>query len=84
MHVLDNFAKVVLVAAGGRCVSAECPDCIYTMNPQVVGLGLPRGNTGACPPTSCGPSNFYVPSDIRKSENWQFPIDEECVAEEPA
>ena len=33
----------------GRCVSAECPDCIYNMNPQVVGLGSNPGDTGQCP-----------------------------------
>lgn len=38
LEVVDANGKVVKVAAGGRCVSEGCPDGIYNMNPQVVGL----------------------------------------------
>lgn len=53
MHVLDGNGNLTLVAAGGRCVSAGCPDCIYNMNPQVIGLGSPRDDPGLYPVTFC-------------------------------
>ncbi|KAG9229042.1 putative glucan endo-1,3-alpha-glucosidase agn1 [Amylocarpus encephaloides] len=39
MVVTDEEGKVVLAASNRRDVSAGCPDGIYNMNPQVVGLG---------------------------------------------
>ncbi|KAI9834977.1 MAG: hypothetical protein M1819_002700 [Sarea resinae] len=36
LRAADGTTK--LVAAGGRCISAGCPDSIYNMNPQVVPL----------------------------------------------
>lgn len=53
MHVLDGRGDLILVAAGGRCVSEGFPDGIYNMNPQVVGLGPPCDDTGLCPIASC-------------------------------
>lgn len=47
LEVVDGDGKVVRVAAGGRCVSDGCPDGIYNMNPQVVGLA-DDGNDGDC------------------------------------
>lgn len=49
MELLDASGSVVTGASGGRCVSAECPDCIYNMNPQVIALGDNPGDTGSCP-----------------------------------
>jgi len=40
----------MLVTASGRCVSDNCLDCIYNINPQVVGLGSDfTGANRACP-----------------------------------
>ncbi|KAK0638185.1 Glucan endo-1 [Lasiodiplodia hormozganensis] len=40
MEVLNKEGKVVMRAAGGRCVTNNCPDKIYNLNPQVVGLTM--------------------------------------------
>ena len=53
--------SVTLAAAGGRCVSDNCPDCIFNMNPQVVGLGSDTtvGN-GECPASGlCAPAGGF-------------------------
>lgn len=49
LEVRDPSGRVVKVAAGGRCVSAGCPDSIYNMNPQVVGLSDPNNAPSVCP-----------------------------------
>lgn len=49
LEVRDASGAVVKVAAGGRYVSATCPDLIYNMNPQVVGLGDPNDALNVCP-----------------------------------
>ncbi|CAM1506137.1 Fc.00g057780.m01.CDS01 [Cosmosporella sp. VM-42] len=38
VQVIDSSNKVILTAQGGRDVSGGCPDGIYNMNYQVVGL----------------------------------------------
>ena len=48
LEVRDASAQVVKVAAGGRCVSAGCPDLIYNMNPQVIGLNDPNNALDVC------------------------------------
>lgn len=53
MEVVDGEGAVVAVAAGGRCVSEGCPDCIYNMNPQVVGLAASGEDDGECPDPNC-------------------------------
>ena len=53
LELWDTGGSKLLAAAGGRCVSAECPDCIYNMNPQVVRLAQDGGDTGRCPSTIC-------------------------------
>lgn len=49
LEVRDASGRVIKVAAGGRCVSAGCPDLIYNMNPQVVGLSDPNNGLNMCP-----------------------------------
>lgn len=49
-----GFPKLVfgfLEAGGGRCVTSECPDCIFNMNPQVLGLTAGTKADGLCPTT---------------------------------
>lgn len=48
-----------LTAGGGRCVSSSCPDCIYNMNPQVLGLTTGAKGDGSCPTTLCAPSGGF-------------------------
>ncbi len=48
LEVKDASGKMVKVAACGRCVSAGCPDHIYNMNPQVVGLSDPNNGLNVC------------------------------------
>lgn len=38
MQLLDSAGAVVMTASGGSVVSSGCPDGIYNMNFQVVGL----------------------------------------------
>lgn len=38
MQLLDNTGRVALTAQGGKQVSSGCPDGIFNMNYQVVGL----------------------------------------------
>ncbi|KAB2575988.1 Glucan endo-alpha-glucosidase Agn1 [Lasiodiplodia theobromae] len=52
LEVVDADGKTVRVAAGGRCVSTGCPDCIYNMNPQVVGFS-DNESDGECPDPDC-------------------------------
>ncbi|EKG13545.1 Glycoside hydrolase family 71 [Macrophomina phaseolina MS6] len=40
LEVLNKENRVVMRAAGGRCVTKTCPDGIYNLNPQVVGLQM--------------------------------------------
>lgn len=49
LEIRDASGKVIKVAAGGRCVSDKCPDLIYNMNPQVVGLSDPNEALNVCP-----------------------------------
>lgn len=49
-EVRDRAANLIKVAAGGRFVSSGCPDGIYNMNPQVVGLSdANEGLSSSCP-----------------------------------
>ncbi|OJD39955.1 glucan endo-alpha-glucosidase agn1 [Diplodia corticola] len=52
LEVVDGDGNAVRVAAGGRCVSTGCPDCIYNMNPQVVGFS-DNEDDGECPDPEC-------------------------------
>lgn len=52
LEVVDADGNTVRVAAGGRCVSTGCPDCIYNMNPQVVGFS-DNESDGECPDPDC-------------------------------
>ncbi|KAL0265037.1 hypothetical protein SLS55_000994 [Diplodia seriata] len=52
LEVVDKDGGAVRVAAGGRCVSTGCPDCIYNMNPQVVGFS-DNEDDGECPDPDC-------------------------------
>lgn len=45
LELLDSTGKVVMTANGGLCVSSGCPDGMYNMNYQVVGLGEDGGTT---------------------------------------
>lgn len=45
-----------LTAGGGRCVSSKCPDCIFNMNPQVLGLTAGAKDAGTCPSSVCSSS----------------------------
>ncbi|GME60266.1 glucan endo-alpha-glucosidase agn1 [Neofusicoccum parvum] len=38
LEVRDGEGALVAVARGGRNVSSDCPDAIYNLNPQVLGL----------------------------------------------
>lgn len=49
LEVRDGAGAVVRVAAGGRCVSSGCPEGIYNMNPQVVGLSDVNEGLNYCP-----------------------------------
>lgn len=49
LEVRDGAANLIKVAAGGRCVSSGCPDGIYNMNPQVVGLSDANEGLNSCP-----------------------------------
>ena len=57
LELVDSSGTVVLAATGGRCISSNCPDCIYNMNPQVVALSENRDFDGPCPdpPDDCYP-----------------------------
>lgn len=48
LEVRDWSGNVVKVAAGGRCVSSGCPEGIYDMNPQVVGLSDASEGLNVC------------------------------------
>jgi glucan endo-1,3-alpha-glucosidase len=48
LEVLDASGKVVMSATQGKCVSAGCPDGVYNMNYQVLGLASGAGNGGSC------------------------------------
>jgi len=52
MELLHGGA-ILLAAAGGRCISSGCPDCIYNMNPQVVPLIEDTNAQGTCPYAVC-------------------------------
>lgn len=39
MEVRNGKGDLVLVATGGRDVTTDCPDGIYNLNPQILGLG---------------------------------------------
>jgi hypothetical protein len=49
MEVVGSDGSILAVAAGGRCISDGCPDCIYNLNPVVVGFGPDTGAVGTCP-----------------------------------
>lgn len=49
MEVVGPDGSILAVAAGGRCISDGCPDCIYNLNPSVVGFGPDTGAVGICP-----------------------------------
>ncbi|EKG13599.1 hypothetical protein MPH_09243 [Macrophomina phaseolina MS6] len=68
MHIVDSAGNIKRVAAGGRCVSSGCPDCVYNMNPQVVPLSDNTEDNGQCPDTRCGGVNVYVPGSIWKDD----------------
>ncbi|KAL1618872.1 hypothetical protein SLS54_006987 [Diplodia seriata] len=48
MEVRDAKGELVAVARGGGQVSADCPDGIFNLNPQVVGLADDGLDKGGC------------------------------------
>lgn len=78
LELWDNDGDVLLGASGGRCISAECPDCIYNMNPQVVALGDNPGDVGSCPSTSCSAGELYIPDTIWEDPNPQVQCEPPC------
>jgi len=66
LELLDQAGNVLLAASGGRCVSSGCPDCIYNMNYQVVGLVKDTGAIGTCPYQACKKQVFahYMVSNL--------------------
>lgn len=48
LEVVDGSGNVVMVATGVKCVDAGCPDGIYNMNYQVVGLVDGSAAQGSC------------------------------------
>ncbi|KAF1985726.1 glycoside hydrolase family 71 protein [Aulographum hederae CBS 113979] len=65
MELLDASGAKIGAAAGGRCVTNGCPDCIFNMNPQVVGLQTrDPGDIGQCPSTQCSADDYYPPGAI--------------------
>ncbi len=48
LQVLDASGNIVMSATDGKCVSAGCPDGIYNMNYQVIGLASGSGGGGSC------------------------------------
>ena len=48
LELVDSGGNVVMSATGGKCVSSGCPDGIYNMNYQVVGLENGSGSAGSC------------------------------------
>ncbi|GME42242.1 Glycoside hydrolase family 71 [Neofusicoccum parvum] len=49
LEVVNKEGKVVMRAAGRRCVTKACPDGIYNLNPQVVGLQMGADYPGCRP-----------------------------------
>jgi len=68
MELLDMSGNVRLAASGGRCISAECPDCIYNMNPQVLPLIINTGAIGECPVPAC--KTFASPVFGAVDDSW--------------
>lgn len=58
MELLNSSGNILLAAAGGRCVSSGCPDCVYNMNYQVIELTDDTGSSGTCPYYICQKSVF--------------------------
>ena len=56
MEILAADGSVLLAATGGRCISSGCPDCIYNLNPVVVGFEPDTGALGTCPQRDCSPA----------------------------
>ena len=48
LELVDAGGNVVMTATGGKCVSSGCPDGVYNMNFQVVGLENGSGAAGNC------------------------------------
>lgn len=48
LQVLDESGNVVMSTNSGKCVDDGCPDGIYNMNPQVLGLSMGENNGGNC------------------------------------
>ena len=44
LELLNPAGSVVMTATGGLCVSSGCPDGMYNMNYQVIGLSKGGGN----------------------------------------
>jgi len=73
MELIDASGKVLLAAAGGRCISSGCPDCIYNMNYQVVELKADTGNQGTCPYRVCKKQVFaHYMVDINLLTKFQY------------
>lgn len=53
MELVASDGSVLMTAAGGRCISNECPDCIYNLNPVVVGFGSDPNALGSCTQRDC-------------------------------
>lgn len=55
MELWEVGGNKLMSAAGGRCISSECPECIYNMNPQVVPLlSQDIGDAKTCSNDNCG------------------------------
>ena len=48
LELVDASGNVVMSGASGKCVEQGCPDGIYNMNYQVVGLDEGSSTGGSC------------------------------------
>ncbi|KAH8193612.1 hypothetical protein TruAng_012222 [Truncatella angustata] len=70
MELRNSAGTVINVATGGRCISSGCPDCIYNLNPVVVGFGSgPTSTTGHCPDNTCFDLIPLDPNSSRVTSN---------------
>jgi len=87
LDLIDSSGNVYLTASGGRCISSDCPDCIYNMNPQVIALNSHSTGEGTCPAMDCGVVNpVPVPAladssstDTAASASWASQNGQRCT-----
>jgi hypothetical protein len=52
-EMVSASGSVLLTASGGRCISDGCPDCVYNLNPVVVGFSTDAVTGGECYERDC-------------------------------